>query len=57
MIFGIGIKAKIEEDYPMCALINNNLGYPRIGENREWKKALEAFWAGKLDESQFTKQN
>lgn len=40
----------------MCALINSNLGYPRIGENREWKKALEAFWAGKLDESEFTKQ-
>ncbi|PZD97379.1 5-methyltetrahydropteroyltriglutamate--homocysteine S-methyltransferase [Paenibacillus sambharensis] len=28
------------------------LGYPRIGENREWKKALEAFWAGKLQESE-----
>lgn len=26
------------------------LGYPRIGANREWKKALEAFWAGKLEE-------
>lgn len=40
----------------MCALISSNLGYPRIGENREWKKALEAFWAGKLDEHEFTKQ-
>ncbi|MCU6707274.1 5-methyltetrahydropteroyltriglutamate--homocysteine S-methyltransferase [Paenibacillus sp. J5C_2022] len=29
------------------------LGYPRIGENREWKKALEAFWAGKLEEEAF----
>lgn len=29
------------------------LGYPRIGEDREWKKALEAFWAGKLEESEF----
>ncbi|WP_152393483.1 5-methyltetrahydropteroyltriglutamate--homocysteine S-methyltransferase [Paenibacillus guangzhouensis] len=29
------------------------LGYPRIGADREWKKALEAFWAGKLDESAF----
>src|SRR5262245_50649558 len=25
-----------------------NLGYPRIGRNRELKKALEAYWAGKL---------
>ncbi|WP_424767234.1 5-methyltetrahydropteroyltriglutamate--homocysteine S-methyltransferase [Paenibacillus sp. sgz302251] len=29
------------------------LGYPRIGENREWKKALEAFWKGDLEESVF----
>jgi 5-methyltetrahydropteroyltriglutamate--homocysteine methyltransferase len=25
------------------------LGYPRIGKNRELKKALEAFWSGKID--------
>jgi len=29
------------------------LGYPRIGADREWKKALEAFWAGKLEEAEF----
>ncbi|MEC0268597.1 5-methyltetrahydropteroyltriglutamate--homocysteine S-methyltransferase [Paenibacillus anseongense] len=29
------------------------LGYPRIGVDREWKKALEAFWAGKLEETEF----
>ena len=29
------------------------LGYPRIGENREWKKTLEAFWKGEIDESAF----
>src|SRR5699024_2557304 len=23
-----------------------NLGYPRIGEDREWKRALEAYWRG-----------
>ncbi|MGG4033047.1 5-methyltetrahydropteroyltriglutamate--homocysteine S-methyltransferase [Paenibacillus cisolokensis] len=34
-------------------LIISNLGYPRIGENREWKKALESFWAGKLEEEAF----
>ncbi|MEH2253295.1 hypothetical protein [Nostoc sp.] len=25
------------------------LGYPRIGKNREVKKALKAFWSGKLE--------
>ena len=25
-----------------------NLGYPRLGANRELKRALEAFWAGKI---------
>lgn len=29
---------------------SSNLGYPRIGANREWKKALESFWSGKLEE-------
>lgn len=29
---------------------SGNLGYPRIGADREWKKALEAYWAGKLEE-------
>lgn len=32
------------------------LGYPRIGADREWKKALEAFWSGKLEESEFHNQ-
>ena len=27
------------------------LGYPRIGPDRELKKALEAYWAGRLDEA------
>lgn len=27
------------------------LGYPRIGRRRELKKAVEAFWAGRIDES------
>jgi 5-methyltetrahydropteroyltriglutamate--homocysteine methyltransferase len=26
-------------------------GYPRIGKHRELKKALEAFWSGKIDEA------
>ncbi|GAK40634.1 5-methyltetrahydropteroyltriglutamate--homocysteine S-methyltransferase [Paenibacillus urinalis] len=32
------------------------LGYPRIGAQREWKKALEAYWAGKLEEAAFHEQ-
>ena len=32
---------------------SSNLGYPRIGENREWKKTLELFWAGDITEAQF----
>jgi len=31
--------------------ITSNLGFPRMGVHRELKKALEAHWAGKLDES------
>jgi 5-methyltetrahydropteroyltriglutamate--homocysteine methyltransferase len=30
----------------------HNLGYPRIGENRELKRATEAFWKGSLTEAQ-----
>ena len=34
---------------------SSNLGYPRIGEKREWKKVLEQFWAGKLEKEAFLK--
>ena len=33
-----------------------NLGYPRIGKNRELKKALEQFWSGKLSETALLEQ-
>lgn len=36
----------------MSNLVNGNLGYPRIGLNREWKKALESFWSGKIGEDE-----
>ena len=36
--------------------ISSSLGYPRIGENREWKKGLEAFWAGTIEEKEFLAQ-
>ncbi len=31
-------------------MLTQNLGYPRIGANRELKKACENFWAGKISE-------
>ena len=36
-------------------IYSSNVGYPRIGEKREWKKALESFWNGQMNEEQFTK--
>ncbi|MGN7457821.1 5-methyltetrahydropteroyltriglutamate--homocysteine S-methyltransferase [Paenibacillus pasadenensis] len=35
---------------------SSSLGYPNIGENREWKKTLEAFWSGKIEEPQFQQE-
>ncbi|MEX1031578.1 MAG: 5-methyltetrahydropteroyltriglutamate--homocysteine S-methyltransferase [Paenibacillaceae bacterium] len=35
----------------MEQFVASNLGFPRIGENREWKKTLEAYWANKMDEA------
>ncbi|WP_099221485.1 5-methyltetrahydropteroyltriglutamate--homocysteine S-methyltransferase [Listeria costaricensis] len=30
----------------MANVLSSNLGYPRLGEKREWKKALERYWSG-----------
>lgn len=30
-------------------MLKNNLGYPRVGSQRELKKAAEAYWAGQTD--------
>lgn len=38
-------------------LKSSSLGYPRIGEYREWKKTLEQYWAGKIDEQTFLQIN
>jgi len=40
----------------MTQIKSSNLGYPRIGEKREWKKVLEQYWAGNLDQDKFLKQ-
>ncbi|EZH66177.1 5-methyltetrahydropteroyltriglutamate--homocysteine methyltransferase [Bacillaceae bacterium JMAK1] len=31
-------------------MTTSSLGYPRIGEQREWKKALEAYWSNTISE-------
>lgn len=36
----------------MTKTISSNIGYPRIGEKREWKRALEKFWNGKISEEE-----
>ncbi|MCY7727233.1 5-methyltetrahydropteroyltriglutamate--homocysteine S-methyltransferase, partial [Bacillus safensis] len=33
----------------MTIVKTSNLGFPRIGLNREWKKALESYWKGQTD--------
>ncbi|MBP2000983.1 5-methyltetrahydropteroyltriglutamate--homocysteine methyltransferase [Paenibacillus shirakamiensis] len=40
----------------MSNVRSSNLGFPRIGEKREWKKAIELFWAGKIQEADLHKQ-
>ncbi|MFJ7729128.1 5-methyltetrahydropteroyltriglutamate--homocysteine S-methyltransferase [Neobacillus sp. NPDC097160] len=40
----------------MEKVLSSNLGYPRIGEKREWKQVLEQFWAGKVGKEAFLKQ-
>lgn len=36
----------------MTKVKSSNLGYPRLGEKREWKHALEKFWNGQLTEAE-----
>lgn len=36
----------------MTNIISSNLGYPRIGENREWKRALENYWKGSISKEE-----
>jgi 5-methyltetrahydropteroyltriglutamate--homocysteine methyltransferase len=33
-------------------MLTQNLGYPRIGANRELKRACEAYWSGKISEQE-----
>ncbi|MGV8877973.1 MAG: 5-methyltetrahydropteroyltriglutamate--homocysteine S-methyltransferase [Sphingobacteriaceae bacterium] len=36
-------------------MLTNNLGYPRIGGNRELKKASEQYWAGKISREELNR--
>lgn len=36
-------------------ILSSNLGYPRIGENRELKKALEGYWRDRVSEDHLKK--
>jgi 5-methyltetrahydropteroyltriglutamate--homocysteine methyltransferase len=36
-------------------MLSHNLGYPRVGSQRELKKASEQFWAGKIDREELQK--
>lgn len=36
-------------------MITHNLGYPRVGNNRELKKAVEGYWSEKITYSQLIK--
>lgn len=33
----------------MTTIKTSNLGFPRLGRKREWKKAIESYWAHKID--------
>src|SRR5699024_4338874 len=37
-------------------IISSNIGYPRIGEKREWKRSLENYWDGQISERELIEQ-
>jgi 5-methyltetrahydropteroyltriglutamate--homocysteine methyltransferase len=39
----------------MTNVQSSTIGYPRIGEKREWKRALESFWSGSTSEEELLK--
>lgn len=34
----------------------SNLGYPRLGEQREWKHLIESYWADKISKEELEKE-
>ena len=48
MTYEIQIKKK--EDMTMIKV--SNLGYPRLGEGREWKELIESYWDKKISQEE-----
>src|SRR5690625_6314006 len=40
----------------MANIKSSNIGYPSIGEKREWKRALEAFWNGEISQTELVEK-
>ncbi|NGQ47542.1 5-methyltetrahydropteroyltriglutamate--homocysteine S-methyltransferase, partial [Staphylococcus aureus] len=36
----------------MTTIKTSNLGFPRLGRTREWKKAIESYWAKKISKEE-----
>ncbi|RIO55306.1 5-methyltetrahydropteroyltriglutamate--homocysteine S-methyltransferase [Staphylococcus hominis] len=36
----------------MTTIKTSNLGFPRLGRKREWKKAIESYWAKKINKTE-----
>ncbi|MBX5319853.1 MULTISPECIES: 5-methyltetrahydropteroyltriglutamate--homocysteine S-methyltransferase [Staphylococcus] len=36
----------------MTTIKTSNLGFPRLGRKREWKKAIESYWAHKIEKAE-----
>ena len=34
----------------------SNLGFPRLGRKREWKKTIENYWSGQISQKELTEQ-
>ena len=50
-------KGRLQIAGHMSAIKTHTLGFPRIGEHRELKKATEAYWKGKLSLEQLHARN
>ncbi|MCD8892325.1 5-methyltetrahydropteroyltriglutamate--homocysteine S-methyltransferase [Staphylococcus nepalensis] len=40
----------------MMTIQTSNLGFPRLGRKREWKKTIESYWANKIDTDTLNQQ-
>ncbi|MCD8834186.1 5-methyltetrahydropteroyltriglutamate--homocysteine S-methyltransferase [Staphylococcus arlettae] len=40
----------------MMTIKTSNLGFPRLGRKREWKKTIESYWSNKISEAELNQQ-